>query len=92
MIYFIIMLCGIWSIYNYATFFYDIPYLRIAENSIFFQALSVIVLKWSLVLGVLYIVFAVVGFVLSRKEDNALDKVRVAMLVVGLVTSACMIL
>lgn len=73
------------------------PYFSIAsENSVFLKGLSVVVLKWSLVLGVALVIFGVVGLFLSKRlneESNInMDKIKYVVLATGIFSSICLIL
>lgn len=73
------------------------PYFSVAsENRVFLKALNVVVLKWSLILGISFVIFGVVGLFLSKRlneESNInMDKIKYVVLVAGVFSSICLIL
>ena len=86
----IIIFCGIWNIYNYASMIYGLPYISFATSN-FLVALNVMALKWSLILGIIYVVFGVLSLFYKKSEDDKLDRMKIGILVLAIFTSVCLL-
>lgn len=89
-IFILIALCGAWCVYNYLTFMFGLPYIKLAGDSLIFRALNVIVLKWSLILGIAFILFGVVGAIFCKHEDDNVSKMKYFILVMAVFVSVCL--
>lgn len=87
----IIILGGIWNLYNFASTLYDLPYISIATNN-FLVGLNVIILKWSLILGILQVVFGILCLFQGRKEDDdKVKRMKIILLIIAIFTSICLL-
>ena len=84
-IFILIALCGAWCVYNYLTFIFGLPYIKLI-----FRSLNVIVLKWSLILGIAFILFGVVGAIFCKHEDDNVSKMKYFILVMAVFASVCL--
>ena len=89
-IFILIALCGAWCVYNYLTFMFGLPFIKLAVDSLIFRALNVIALKWSLILGIAFILCGVVGAIFCRHEEGNVSKMKYFILIMSVFTSICL--
>ena len=83
----VLVLSGIWQIYNFFTVIYDLPYVQIFPEGVYLGGLNAICLKWSLPIGFCSIIVGGLTFFL-RDKDVWLGKM---FLVVSIFISVCLI-
>lgn len=84
-----LVVSGIWQIYNFLSMMFNLPYIQLFSESVIFRSLNAIALKWSLPLGIVSIIVGLLGFVM--KDDETVGKLRFALLAVSLFVSVCLI-
>lgn len=88
-IFIVLILTGIWNLYNFATFFYNLPYLDLCTSGNFIlESLHMISMKWCLPLGLIFLVVGICGLIFRKRSTNNFERIKWGMLILAVILSA----
>lgn len=92
-IYIMLLLNGIWQIYNFIADIYNLPVVSLFRGSSNMVSMAVAVAcKWDIVFGVVSVLWAVFGMIFKNKLESDTLHSAVAFLFFSFVVSFCLIL
>lgn len=87
-VFLILIALGAWILYNFATFFYDIPYLDICTSGNFLlESLHMISMRWCFPIGLIVLAVGILGVVFHKRDTNNFDKLKWGILALALFMS-----
>lgn len=88
-VFILLLLAGIWHLYNFATFFYNLPYLDLCKSGNFLlESFHMISMKWCLPFGVIFILVGVLGLIFMKRDINNFERIKWGLLVLAVILSA----
>lgn len=88
-VFILLLLAGIWHLYNFATFFYNLPYLDLYKSGNFLlESFHMISMKWCLPFGVIFTLVGVLGLIFMKRDTNNFERIKWGLLVLAVILSA----
>lgn len=88
-VFILLLLAGIWHLYNFATFFYNLPYLDLCKSGNFLlESFHMISMKWCLQFGVIFTLVGVLGLIFMKRDTNNFERIKWGLLVLAVILSA----
>lgn len=88
-VFILLLLAGIWHLYNFATFFYNLPYLDLCKSGNFLlESFHMISMKWCLSFGVIFTLVGVLGLIFMKRDTNNFERIKWGLLVLAVILSA----
>lgn len=87
-VFILLILAGIWNLYNFATFFYHIPYLDLCTSGNFLlESLHMISMRWCLPFGILFTLVGIFGLIFMKRSTNNFEKIKWGLLILAVILS-----
>lgn len=88
-VFILLLLAGIWHLYNFATFFYNLPYLDLCKSGNFLlESFHMISMKWCLPFGVIFTLVGILGLIFMKRDTNNFERIKWGLLVLAVILSA----
>lgn len=88
-VFILLLLAGIWHLYNFATFFYSLPYLDLCKSGNFLlESFHMISMKWCLPFGVIFTLVGILGLIFRKRDTNNFERIKWGLLVLAVILSA----
>jgi hypothetical protein len=88
-VFILLLLAGIWHLYNFATLFYNLPYLDLCKSGNFLlESFHMISMKWCLPFGVIFTLVGVLGLIFMKRDTNNFERIKWGLLVLAVILSA----
>lgn len=88
-VFILLLLAGIWHLYNFATFFYSLPYLDLCKSGNFLlESFHMISMKWCLPFGIIFTLVGIFGLIFRKRDTNNFERIKWGLLVLAVILSA----
>ena len=87
-VFILLILAGVWNLYNFATFFYNIPYLNLCTSGNFLlESLHMVSMKWCLPFGIIFMLVGIFGLIFMKRSTNNFERIKWWLLILAVILS-----